>query len=59
MIATSGLIILSIWALVIASLTASGHRVWQDHRILKLERRVHELEMDRDYPGWREHFSDH
>lgn len=44
MIATSLPIILSIWALVAASIIGSLHRNAQGKRIAQLERRVSELE---------------
>jgi hypothetical protein len=52
MIATSWPIIFSIWMLVAASVITTYWVHWTNKRILKLEQKVFELEMERDYPGW-------
>jgi hypothetical protein len=56
MIACSLLIYASIWVLAIGSLITSFHLAWTNRNHLKLRRRVHHLEMDREFPGyWDEH----
>jgi hypothetical protein len=52
MIAMSWATVISIWALVLGSLITSWHLYKLGNRILKLERRVFELEMRQTYPKW-------
>lgn len=47
--------IISIWALVLTSLITTYWLHWTNKRILKLERRVHELEMERYFPKQERH----
>jgi len=47
-------IIISIWVLAAGSVIASLHVRWVFKEHLKLRRRVHHLEMDREFPGYWE-----
>lgn len=51
MIACSIAVYVSIWMLVVASLITTAHLRWTNRNHLKLSRRVHHLEMDKDFPG--------
>lgn len=57
MIACDWVVWLSIWLLVAGSVVTSLHLGWVFRRHLRLGRRVHHLEMDKDFPGYwqREH----
>lgn len=44
---------ISIWGLVLASIITSLHLYQTNKRLLALQRRVFELELERDFPGYR------
>lgn len=52
-IATSLPILMAIWILVVASIVTSFHLYQTNKRLTALRKRVFELEMDRDAPGFR------
>ena len=44
--------LISIWALSISVCVLAFHIRWVFKRHLELQHRVHELEMERDFPGY-------